>query len=179
MRYITFGQYLVVVGVLVWGSDQGNAQPIGSARCGKCHDDVMQAWRVGPHAQAKQVLSREQSRSVHCRSCHDDEGLALELQRLITLVPLSFKRVAGVGCESCHGFGRDILDDQGRHIPAHMATGRDLMKELRRSCARCHDLNPITLFTVDQLWPRHTPYQHGQRYLSPDKVKMKHSSPPP
>ena len=179
MRYITFGQYLILVGLITWGSHHGDAQPIGSSRCGECHDNVMQAWRSGPHAQAKKRLSREQSRSVHCRSCHDDEGLSLELQRLITLTAPTLGRVEGVGCEACHGLGKDILDDQGRHVASQLAMSRDRSDLLRRACARCHDLAPITLRTVDQLWPSHTPYQHGQRSPRVDKIKMKDTSTQP
>ena len=74
----------------------------------------------------------------------------------------------GVGCESCHGQGGDLLNGQGEH---KKNTGQKLsqrrpvgMSMATQTCDRCHRLEPM--IHPPEFYPpfsKDRPFVHGQR----------------
>ena len=74
----------------------------------------------------------------------------------------------GVGCESCHGQGGDLLNGQGEHKkkPGQQMNQRwvQAMSMTAQTCDRCHRLEPV--IKPPEIYPPFStdrPFVHGQR----------------
>lgn len=102
---------------------------LGSAKCGECHRDFHTNWSATLHARALESLeSINQGSNAECLGCHT-VGFG---------EPGGFKdrattnALAGVGCESCHGPGRD-------HVENIIDRSRDPVVDISANvCGRCH-----------------------------------------
>ncbi|MDF1614950.1 UshA-like (seleno)protein [Desulfurivibrio alkaliphilus] len=108
---------------------------LGWTACAQCHQPQTANWQQSRHAQAYETLEQRQRQyDPACISCHvtgtyeDDESLALSLP-----APLR-----GVGCEVCHGPGRQHVAGRDQAGAATALTRRPPAE----TCRRCH--------TVDQ-----------------------------
>lgn len=141
---------------------------VGVRKCATCHKkkllgNQIAAWRKAPHAQAAATLLNDESQAIarrlglatpaheapECLRCHvtatglPEEAFAYELD------PQD-----GVGCESCHGPGRDyrkkkVMSD------IELAHKKGLYdSDDATICARCHN--------------RQSPTFDPQRYVLPD-----------
>lgn len=105
-----------------------SGQPFaGSASCAPCHASVHERWATTKHAEALAALkSKKDSKAPACLVCHTTgfgkEGGFTSVQ--------ATPQLAGVGCESCHGAGRE-------HIARPT---RGYGKVGIATCQSCHDL---------------------------------------
>ncbi len=111
------------------GNDGLTGKYVGSARCSQCHTRIHMDWLGTLHAGALQSLEAiGQDTNVDCIGCHatgygEDGGF---VSRALT------NDLAGVGCEECHGPGRDHVEnvaDESLRPP------KDLSAAI---CGECH-----------------------------------------
>ena len=107
---------------------------LGSESCQGCHPDAYAAWKVSPHARAKESLSPQQQKDARCLSCHSPAEAE--------------QRAQNVGCESCHGGGqyysaRYVMKD------AELVRLLGLVDPSEKSCRTCHDASSPSLKGFD------------------------------
>lgn len=107
---------------------------LGPESCQSCHPEAYAAWRVSPHARAKESLSPAQARDARCLSCHSPSETE--------------QRQSGVGCETCHGGGqyyapRYVMKD------AELARLLGLVDASEKACRTCHDASSPSLRKFD------------------------------
>lgn len=101
---------------------------VGSEACAACHPGPTAQWKTTPHASAWQTLVDEgRSMDLDCFTCHvtgahDPQG---------PQHPAQAEGLTDVGCESCHGPGRE-------HI-ASPATVDMVASPGESVCTTCHD----------------------------------------
>ncbi|NOY26619.1 MAG: hypothetical protein GXP62_12160 [Oligoflexia bacterium] len=102
---------------------------VGSAACRRCHKAEYSQWQATPHARAWTSLVRASRQADRvCWPCHVTGGLqGSASQAASPAVPLR----PGVGCESCHGPGRDHAAK-----PDVVNIRRD---PPQATCTQCHD----------------------------------------
>lgn len=102
---------------------------VGSERCSQCHSSVHATWTNTLHATALETLEAiGQDKNADCIGCHTvgfgEEGGFVD--RATT------NALAGVGCESCHGPGKDHVEnvqDESLRPPKSIAAS---------VCGQCH-----------------------------------------
>ncbi len=93
----------------------------GSNACRSCHKDAYNAWKSSKHAR---IFKQDPDISSACKGCHTTGMDALE----------QTANEDDVGCEACHGPGRDHITNGGdveKIVSSHSA---DI-------CGRCHNGN--------------------------------------
>lgn len=106
---------------------------VGPGTCKACHPAAYEAWKNGPHAQARESLGERHARDARCLSCHSpdaEEGLA------------------GVTCEACHGPGRLYAASYVMRDP-ELARALGLATPDARRCAGCHTDSTPSLVRFD------------------------------
>lgn len=74
---------------------------VGLTKCAACHYQQYQDWKATSHAKAFDYLPEKYRNDTECLQCHTSRhGRAAAGQA-------STNEVAGVGCEDCHGPGRE------------------------------------------------------------------------
>lgn len=98
----------------------------GSKRCMECHAHQGEIWQRTRHARAYDTLVKKgQQFNLKCIPCHvtgrtgSGQGPTANLQ----------ENLVNVGCESCHGAGRDHVASQG---------GVKLTNPTQETCLQCH-----------------------------------------
>ncbi len=108
---------------------------VGSKKCKGCHKDVYASWIETTHAKTFDVLSDEEKKNEACISCHSTGTLA------------DGTLIEGVGCEACHGPGKDYKSakimsrkkwaaDPETH--KKMAIDAGLIYPVEATCTTCH-----------------------------------------
>lgn len=134
--------------------DTGRHDWVGVEKCRTCHKKKLlgnqhAAWLKGPHARAYETLSNDRSLAIareiglpqppnespECLRCHIS-AYGVPALRIANSLP----REDGVGCESCHGPGRDyrkkrIMSDREK------AAAKGLWDASHRAevCEACHN----------------------------------------
>jgi len=112
------------------GNSGVTGQYVGSEACRLCHTRIHDDWEDTLHAEALETLEAiGQDEGTSCLACHtvgygEPGGF---VDRATT------NDLAGVGCESCHGPGKDHIQnvsDESLRPP------KDISAEL---CGRCHE----------------------------------------
>ena len=108
--------------------DSGQAEYQGSQACKTCHVSAYEKWTGSRHGSAFETLSRvEKQFDPSCIKCHvvgyNQSGGYLD--EYIT------PHLQGVGCESCHGPGRDHIKTLGKTAMAPKSDFPD-------KCMSCH-----------------------------------------
>jgi hypothetical protein len=86
----------------------------GWQTCGSCHPRETEAWQETRHARAYRTLEdKGQQFNFKCIPCHVT-GISLENSQNSSSLPPDLR---AVGCESCHGPGREHLDNPEKKIP--------------------------------------------------------------
>lgn len=107
----------------------GDTPYMGSAACSGCHAEIYAQWQSTAHARAYatlQVEERELDRD--CFSCHVTGAMDPTGPQHPSQVP---PHLQGVGCESCHGAGRDHM--------VSPAEGGMVRSPPQENCVQCHD----------------------------------------
>jgi len=157
---------------------------IGSGACGKCHNTAARGhqydvWRRGPHSKAWAVLATPEARkiaadakmtvdpqtSAQCLGCHAVGSEADE----------------GVGCEACHGGGRDYASDAVmKDVAAAKKAG--LRVPEKAGCNHCHRETHGKTFDLEAAWkaiahPAKAPVVvEAPRYKTPLNLAFRPSS---
>ena len=129
----------------------GDHAYVGVKSCGMCHKkdetgNQLGKWTAGPHAQAYKTLGTEEAQAAataaglegnpqelaECLSCHVTAAGVDEALLGKTL------KEDGVGCESCHGPGKDykkksVMEDRDAAIAAGMIVPTE------ETCVACHN----------------------------------------
>jgi hypothetical protein len=102
---------------------------VGSAVCGSCHSDTRAAWQQTAHAGAYNSISNLPPNVLkNCLVCHTvGYGWPSGFVN-ITNTP----RMAGVGCENCHGPG-------AAHVYGTHSLVQPAMTIASQTCGGCHD----------------------------------------
>jgi hypothetical protein len=115
---------------------------VGSGTCGSCHGEALRVWKHSGHYRALATLEREgHGRDPDCVPCHV-VGLTSEhgfVSRVKT------PQLASVGCESCHGPGRE-----------HSISPRafKMATPTEQTCIRCHTSDNSPGFDYKVFWRR-------------------------
>jgi hypothetical protein len=132
------------------GAAAGKMEYAGAKTCLPCHKDAYRVWLATKHQTAFQTLQlKGEQGSLDCLKCHT-VGL-LEPTGFDPLDPRD--KVAGVGCENCHGPGsrHNALMEAAKaagKLPKHPAEKQDAAKVLQElaiqqgstdNCVKCHD----------------------------------------
>jgi hypothetical protein len=136
---------------------------VGAEKCGDCHEAQYATWKKSRHAQATRTLvGLDPPRQFdpeclachvtgwHAQACFPYESGYLGLQ--------STPKLAGVGCEDCHGPGgahaaAEIGADKARQQAQQAAIRLTQADAKRRVCVRCHDASNSPDFDFDAYWP--------------------------
>lgn len=151
---------LLAVGILCappagYSEDRDPALLVGSKKCKICHKkeeqgNQWQKWLDGPHAKAVETLGTDEAKAVGASLGIDDpqtSGKCLKCHSTAynwTEEPQTEKVAVeeGVGCESCHGPGKNYKKKETmKDREASIAGG--MIHPSTQSCALCHnDQNP-------------------------------------
>ena len=117
--------------------DRSTATYLGSQSCEGCHPDAYRSWQKSHHARAMSTLEESlQAHNPSCLQCHFTgflhPGAPME------------RRLAEVGCESCHGPGSD-------HIANPTAAYGRLPSD-GSACVACHTLDNSPDFRWSSYW---------------------------
>jgi len=99
----------------------------GWKTCGNCHDELFAAWSQTPHSHAYTTLvNKRQQFNVDCLPCHVTGITTANADLSLTLPEV----LRNVGCESCHGPGREHAASPDQVMP-EKKPGADI-------CLQCH-----------------------------------------
>lgn len=85
---------------------------VGSAACAACHPAPMLQWQGTPHARAwASLIEKKRQFDQECFSCHVTGAVATVGDVLGPKLPGEVGALVNVGCESCHGSGKDHVVD--------------------------------------------------------------------
>jgi len=115
---------------------------VGSSTCASCHGEAFKVWKASGHSHALQTLiGQSHGRDPDCVGCH-----VVGLQSTFGFRSLkSTPQFANVGCESCHGPGRNhVLDPKPFSLP----------KIGEKECLSCHTSDNSPGFDFGKFWPR-------------------------
>ncbi|HET9553127.1 MAG TPA: multiheme c-type cytochrome [Anaeromyxobacteraceae bacterium] len=106
---------------------------VGPETCKACHPAAYASWREGPHARALEALPERSRADRRCLSCH---------------APAAEERIAGVGCEDCHGPGRLYA---ARYVmrDRELARALGLVEPGEKACLGCHTESTPSLRRFD------------------------------
>lgn len=111
---------------------------VGNETCALCHEAAYRTWAESGHAHAYETLVKAgRDYDPECLSCHT---VGFEFKtgfRSVEETP----HLLDVGCESCHGPGRD-----------HVSSGGLVPTPLKVECASCHDLDHSSSFDEKEYW---------------------------
>ena len=91
---------------------------VGSSACRPCHTDEYNTWKSSKHAS---MFKQAQDKPPVCKGCHTTGMKALE----------QTSNEDNVGCEACHGPGRDHITNGGDVDKIVSSNSADI-------CGRCH-----------------------------------------
>ena len=126
---------------------------VGSQKCAICHKEKLLGsqffvWKAGPHARAYETLASDRAFEFAAAAGIDEEPQeARECLRChVTgygLPPESFARRRpnldeGVGCESCHGPGKDYRNEKVMS-DLELAKSKGLRIPGEKDCRKCHN----------------------------------------
>ncbi len=118
----------------------------GNELCSSCHESAAKSWKASAHAHALKTLeTTEDDRDPECAPCHvvgldNRQGFRSRAET---------PSLTDVGCESCHGAGREHSDK-----PALLKMGR--VGESK--CLNCHTSNTSPNFEFLTYWRK---IEHG------------------
>ncbi len=121
---------------------------VGSEACAACHEEDYAVWRVTRHARAYDELARRrrlEEFDPECVVCHVT-GLGFQSG---FSGPRRTPRLAAVGCEACHGAGREHAGNP-RKPYGRCEEGK---------CRTCHNAEHSTEFDYKRYWPA---VRHGR-----------------
>jgi 2',3'-cyclic-nucleotide 2'-phosphodiesterase (5'-nucleotidase family) len=108
-----------------------------STTCAPCHSEQVEQWQTTDHAKAYETLVKNSKQyDPQCLACHttrfeQPEGFSMEMQQ---------PELVNVGCEDCHGFAKDHLNEM-KPIPI---PSPDL-----QLCLECHTSDRCPGFEED------------------------------
>ncbi|MCU0862989.1 MAG: cytochrome c family protein [Planctomycetes bacterium] len=109
-------------------SDEESRRFVGSETCKKCHEASYKSWVETKHAVAFEALQKVgKHERADCVVCHVTGDVSLDQDGVVRLPDLTRRDLHNVGCESCHGPGREHVD-QGVRIGTRPV----------EDCRRCH-----------------------------------------
>lgn len=145
--------------VMLWSlnataNEQGEEHVfVGSQKCATCHKKKLlgrqfAVWKAGPHAKAFETLGSDRAADfAEAAGIEDDPQEADECLRChVTGYGLSAERFArrkpiledGVGCESCHGAGKDFRNEKVMS-DFELAKSKGLKIPTDADCRVCHN----------------------------------------
>lgn len=111
---------------------------LGSESCGRCHAPLLAAWQQTKHATAYQTLvDKKQQFNTACLPCH---VTGVGMDKADAALSLPDKR-RGVGCESCHGPGRQHAEQPKDNPLPNLPTAS--------VCHQCHTPPHDTTFDYE------------------------------
>ncbi len=129
---------------------EAGAAYAGSEACMQCHPAVREQWAATRHARAFATLRSEEDRETPaCLKCHTT---GFEREGGFTSSRAT-PQLAEVGCESCHGAGRDHIARPARGYGAVGIT----------TCQSCHDLENSPNFDYYSYLERIVHRERGDR----------------
>lgn len=103
---------------------------VGSAACAGCHAAETAQWRGTAHARAwASLVEKKRQLDQACFSCHATGAVPWAGDVLGPHAPGEVGSLANVGCESCHGPGKDHLANPATAMAAPTSA----------TCVACHD----------------------------------------
>ena len=125
---------IAVLSWCLWATVAQAYDHLGSESCQGCHPEAFAAWKLSPHARAKDSLSAAQQKDARCLSCHSPAE--------------SDQRVQNMGCEACHGGGQYY---SARYVMKDGELSRllGLSDVSEKSCRTCHDASSPSLKGFD------------------------------
>ncbi len=120
----------VLVASLTFGSLAFAYDYLGPESCQGCHPDAFAAWKLSPHARARESLTDKSQKDARCLTCHSPAE--------------ADQKVAQVTCETCHGGGqyysaRYVMKD------AELVRLVGLVDPTEKACRSCHDASSPSL----------------------------------
>jgi predicted CXXCH cytochrome family protein len=112
---------IFVMTMTVTGVENELPRYVGSSACKPCHTDEYNAWKSSKHANMFKPAADTQP---VCKGCHTTGMTALE----------QTTNENYVGCEACHGLGRDHINNGGDVDKIVSSNSADI-------CGRCHNGN--------------------------------------
>lgn len=167
-RTATFFALVLTAGLLLSAaSASAEHQYVGAESCKICHKaktgDQWQKWLDGPHAKAFETLKNEASAAIvaekglsgnaweldECLKCHvTGHGEPAEAFDAKAVKKGKYSVEQGVGCESCHGPGKDYKKKKTMEdTDAAMAAG--LWEITEATCTACHNEESPTYVPFD------------------------------
>ena len=113
---------------------------VGSQACSSCHPSAYETWEKSRHGHAlDSLLADERHLDPDCLQCHST-GMGF---RSGYAGKDKTPALARVGCESCHGPGKEHVDKLGR---------APMSKQVQ--CLQCHDAENSPHFLREVYWPK-------------------------
>jgi len=118
---------------------KGDVDYVGNSACIKCHGSAYKKWASTPHAKSFETLvEKKEQMTTRCLRCHAT-GYGKKSGFLDEKSTPSLKEV---GCETCHGPGKDHIeaDDDRKKNTIYGITSDCPSCSAARTCKRCHTI---------------------------------------
>ncbi len=129
---------------------------VGTPACAGCHPSAAKIWQDSGHAGAMEALmNKKADADPNCISCHTiGFGSTSGYRR-----EYAGRKLADVGCESCHGPGSLHVEQRQNHLPVTFK-----FRPLGAGdCQKCHFGEFSRPFDWNRFWPH---IQHGKEALN-------------
>jgi YVTN family beta-propeller protein len=157
---------------------------IGSAKCGSCHKGPEHGfqydnWRMSPHSRAWAALTTP--RALEIAKARNVEGPPQASQQCLGCHSVGASPDEGVGCEACHGAGKNYAADAVMRDPA-AARKAGLRVPEKNGCNHCHRETHGKTFDLEAAWkalshPTRLPHvAAGPRYKTPLALSLRPKS---
>ena len=140
---------------------KGAAAFVGSQSCRECHPTAAKVWEQSGHAEAMATLVHKNADAdPNCIACHtvgfgSPSGYRREF---------AGKKLADVGCESCHGPGSQHVEQRQKNLPITFK-----FRPLGAGdCQKCHYGEFSRPFDWNRFWPH---IQHAREPLSTVSIR--------
>jgi predicted CXXCH cytochrome family protein len=122
-KAIVFFTCIAIFGMAMTATGIENGPPgyVGSSACQPCHTDAYNAWKSSKHAN---IFKQAPDTPPVCKGCHTTGMNDME----------QTSNENDVGCEACHGPGRDHINNGGDVDKIVSSNSADI-------CGRCHSGN--------------------------------------
>jgi predicted CXXCH cytochrome family protein len=112
---------IFIMSMTATGIEDISSGYVGSSTCQPCHTDTFNTWKSSKHAN---TFKPPPDASPECAGCHTTGANALQ----------QTPKEDDIGCETCHGPGRDHITNGGEVDKIVSSKSADI-------CGRCHNGN--------------------------------------
>ena len=136
---------------------------VGNANCKLCHNEAetgeqFKKWQASPHAKAFKTLSSPAAKKINENAAKDPKCLKCHVTgfECPKEIKAKAKESDGVGCESCHGAGKDYAKQEIMKSKKD-SIEKGMIEPTEKTCVKCHNKESPTFpgkFDFKEMWKK-------------------------